>query len=306
MFNFFQIKPFKTGYLPPENGHRIYFQEIGNPTGIPVISFHGGPGGGSKTEHAGIFNLKTHRVILFDQRGCGLSTYQDPFYENTIQKTVSDGKRLIDYLKIKEKIIVAGGSYGATCALLFAETYPEISKKVIVNCVFLGRKQDSEWIYKTSRLFYPDLIQILENEAGKDGIINYYHKLIFSSKKSDQAKAFNYYKAYEHLLGEMDIQFPTHQPILEKKLNSFRIYMHYEKNHMFLKENQLLHDISKIAKIPLLIFHNRLDFCCPLYQAFDLHQAHPKSRLLIVADKGHGSKKFFKIMKETLKNENTR
>lgn len=63
-------KPYNCGYLPPKDGHEVFFMEFGNPQGLPVIVFHGGPGGGCSPKHAAIFNLKRYRVILFDQRGC--------------------------------------------------------------------------------------------------------------------------------------------------------------------------------------------------------------------------------------------
>ena len=52
------------------------------------------------------------------------------------------------------------------------------------------------------------------------------------------------------------------------------------------------------SDIPTIIFHNRLDFCCPVYQAWDLKQALPNARLEIIADYGHGSKKQFNLMKQ--------
>ena len=38
------IRAYNSGYLPKQDGHKIFFQEIGNPKGQPVICFHGGPG----------------------------------------------------------------------------------------------------------------------------------------------------------------------------------------------------------------------------------------------------------------------
>ena len=198
-------------------------------------------------------------------------------------------------IKVKEKVIV---SLILACTVLStavsANAVQGQPEKIPEEFFNMSVQQRIEWIDENVPATHHEGIRV---NNGQRGYLETYYGVGHNEARMGEEG---------DLLGEMDIQFPTHQPILEKKLNSFRIYMHYEKNHMFLKENQLLHDISKIAKIPLLIFHNRLDFCCPLYQAFDLHQAHPKSRLLIVADKGHGSKKFFKIMKETLKNENSR
>ena len=48
--------------------HSIYFEEYGNPNGIPVLFLHGGPGSGCNDTHKTIFNCKKYRVILLDQR----------------------------------------------------------------------------------------------------------------------------------------------------------------------------------------------------------------------------------------------
>lgn len=297
MFNFFKTKPYHTSYLPTEDGHCIYFQEVGNPTGIPVISFHGGPAGSGRVKHAKIFNLKKYRVILFDQRGCGFSTYQDPLYQNTTLKTVQDAKRLLNYLNIKRKVIVSGGSFGATCALLFAETYPDLVSKLVLNSVFLGRKKDAEYMSPTIPLFYMDMLTQLWNKTGTKNLDSYYYKLIFSKKQADNIDAVHHYRALERMVGDLEPKFST-APVSEKDILRFRIFMQYQKNHFYLKDNQLLKNANKIAHIPTLIYQNRLDFCCPPYQAYEIHQALPKSKLVIVGDIGHGSLKLFKRIRE--------
>ena len=74
MFNWFAPKVFNQGYLPEQDGHRVFFTEAGNPSGQPVLVFHGGPGGCARLHHAAVFGRRKFRVILFDQRGCGRST----------------------------------------------------------------------------------------------------------------------------------------------------------------------------------------------------------------------------------------
>ena len=40
-----------------QNQHIIYFEEYGNPLGIPVIFLHGGPGSGCNEAQKAIFNF---------------------------------------------------------------------------------------------------------------------------------------------------------------------------------------------------------------------------------------------------------
>ena len=58
---------------------------------------------------------------------------------------------------------------------------------------------------------------------------------------------------------------------------------------------------AKIKNIPTLILHNRMDFCCPVIQAWELHKALPKSKLTIVAEYGHSSPRLLKEVKKQLK-----
>ncbi len=301
-FSFFkkEIKPYDTGWLSVGSGHEIYYQQFGNPKGEVVLSFHGGPGGSARAKHASHYDLTKWRVMMFDQRGCGLSRYRDLLKDNTAPMSVKDAKALLDHLKIKGKITVAGGSYGAGLALLFAETYPTRVKQLILNSVFLMRREDCEWMSHTSRLFYPDLIDEMRRQAGSDNIVPFYHKLIFSDKYRDLQQAQKYYGSYERLMGEVDASFEKTPALTDKAIRSSQIFLTYEKNHIFVKENEILRNIKKIASIPTLIVHNRLDFCCPVVQAYDLHQALPKSKLVIVPDKGHGSSRLFKTLEREI------
>ena len=299
---FFQKKPFQSGFLPSLDGHEIFYQQFGNPKGEPVLYFHGGPGGSSKVTQATIYDLKRFRVILFDQRGSGKSAFRDPVYKNTTQDTLQDAARLLNFLKIKTKIIVSGGSWGATLALLFAETYPEKVKKIVVSQVFLARNRDRGWTDCDAVRFYPDIMDALQKPAGKKDIVAYYHDLIFSDSIENQEEALALYGQAEELIGQI---LPTFKPAFwdEKAVRKLRVFMHYEKNRHFIKENQILNEIAKIRSVPMFIFHNRMDFCCPLEQAWELHKNCPKSKLTIVPDTGHGSPRLFKKMKKILKKE---
>jgi hypothetical protein len=42
-----EIGPFETGYLPLTGGHVMYWEQVGNPRGAPVLFLHGGTGAGA-------------------------------------------------------------------------------------------------------------------------------------------------------------------------------------------------------------------------------------------------------------------
>ncbi len=60
-------------------------------------------------------------------------------------------------------------------------------------------------------------------------------------------------------------------------------------NQLFLEPNQLLHNMNKIRHIPGVIIHGRYDMCCPVTNAWDLHQAWPEAQLHIIPDAGHSA-----------------
>ncbi len=300
IFNLFkhETKPYNTGYLPECDGHQIYYQQIGNPSGEIVLSFHGGPGGAARPTHADIFDLKKYRVIIFDQRGCGKSLLKNPFYKNTLPETINDAARLLAHLNIRGKITLRGSSFGTTCALLFAETFPDRVKKMVLISTFLARPKDAD--IATRPLFYPDVMDLFQKQAGRRSIFDYYYKLAFSDKRTDRLRALRYYGSFERKLGKTSVDFPVIQAT-DRDILSMQIALDYEKHHFYLRNNQLMKNIGTIKHIPCFIYQNRLDFCCPPYQAFELHKQLPKSKLTIFSDKGHGSFRLTQYIKKDLK-----
>ena len=95
--------------LPELDEHIVSYSEHGNPMGPAILSFHGGPGSNSKPKHAEVFDLKTYRVILFDQRGCGASLPLGETKNNTTLDLLKDTERIREALGI-EHWFVAGSS----------------------------------------------------------------------------------------------------------------------------------------------------------------------------------------------------
>lgn len=294
MFNFFNNKIFDKGWLPEYEGHKIYYQQMGNPNGEIVLSFHGGPGGNCKPSHAQYFNLKKQRVIMFDQRGCGRSESEDIATLNDTKRLIKDAKRLLEHLQISEPIIISGGSWGSTLALLFAEKYPELTKKLALFSIFLARKEDRDWMLKNSGLFYPDLLEEIYRQSEGENPYTHYAKLAFSENLGSIQTAIKYMVQYEYLMGQTDASFKEMR-IDNKAITSARISLYYAANRYFLEENEILKNIDKIKDIPTLIIHNRLDMCCPLQGAWELYRSLNNAEIKIIADIGHGGSKLKKV-----------
>lgn len=297
MFGFFNKKVLSSGYLPSFEGHEIFYQELGNPNGEVVLSFHGGPGGKSKKSHAEYYNLKKQRVILFDQRGSGLSKAEDITTLNDTKRLIKDAKRLLEYLGIEGPISVGGGSWGSTLALLFAEKYPNQVKQIYLSSVFLARREDMEWMLRDSGLFYPDLLEEIKNQSDGENPYTHYAKLVFSNDLGSIQKAIKYMVHYEYQLGKTNPSFEEVR-IDNEIINSARIYLYYAANRYFLEPNEILKNIDTIKDIPTLIVHNRLDMCCPLKGAWDLYRSLNNAKIEIIDDIGHGGAKLKKAFRK--------
>lgn len=294
-------RPFDEGFLPTTDGHGIHYYQYGNPVGIPVLSFHGGPGGSSRAKYAKLFDLKRYRFLQFDQRGCGLSQAADLLFRNETSYLLQDATHLLAYLHINEPIVVHGVSWGSTLALLFAEAYPKMVRRIVVSSVFLAREEDYMWVKRDSERFYPDLWVKMRQMIPQKNFFATYEKLLFSENEEDYLRAVSTYGSFEHKLGQLNPQMEMLEAVEEGDLRSIRIAAYYDGNHYFINENQILRNSDKIKHIPIIIAHNRLDFCCPVKQAWDLYQAMPQADFKICAGYGHSTPKLLKEVKKMIR-----
>jgi proline iminopeptidase len=66
-----EISPYASGMLAVDGRHTIYWEQSGNPDGVPVVFLHGGPGAGSAPVHRRVFDQQFYRIVVFVQSGCG-------------------------------------------------------------------------------------------------------------------------------------------------------------------------------------------------------------------------------------------
>lgn len=280
--------------LAVDDIHQVYVEECGVPDGVPVVFLHGGPGAGCEPYHRQLFNPEKYRIILFDQRGCGRSTPHASLENNTTQHLISDMERIREEMGIK-KWVVAGGSWGSTLALAYAETHPENILGLIVRGIFLATPKEVHWFYQegASQVF-PDYWQdflhpIPENERG-NLLQAYYNRLTGDDEiaRMGAAKAWSLWEARTATL-------LPHASILEhfgdphNAMSIARIEAHYFQNDSFLEENQLLKNASRLKDIPGYIIHGRYDMICLMQQAYDLHNAWEGSELFVIQGAGHSA-----------------
>ncbi|MBX3022994.1 MAG: prolyl aminopeptidase [Bdellovibrionales bacterium] len=290
------IQPYRTGRLRVSDRHEIYFEEVGNPKGSPVLFVHGGPGGGVEPSHRRYFDPAHYRVILFDQRGCGQSTPYADLAENTTWDLVSDIEKLREHLGV-EGWIVFGGSWGSTLSLLYAETHPSRVKGLVLRGIFLCRKQEIHWFYQdgASHIF-PDVWEHYKNAIPADerhDFVTAYYKRLTSANRDERLAAARAWSMWEGATSKL---IPDARMVESFGTDGFaeafaRIECHYFIHGIWMRnDNQILEDVHRIRHIPCEIIHGRYDVVCPVENAWDLHKAWPESALHIVADAGHSAK----------------
>jgi proline iminopeptidase len=286
------IQPDKTWHFPVSDIHQLYIEESGNPDGVPVVFLHGGPGGNCEPGHRRFFNPEEYRIILFDQRGCGKSKPHASLEQNTTWDLVEDLEKIRNYLEI-ESWVVFGGSWGSTLGLIYAQTYPERVRGLILRGIFLAREQDVRWLFQggAARIF-PEawehyLEPVPEDERG-DMIVAYYKRLTSQNEivRMGAAKAWSIWEGTTATLMP-DKNVIEHFSDPHIALSIARIECHYFINHSFISPGQILDNIDKLENIPGFIVHGRYDVICPVDQAVLLSQHWENSKLSIIDNAGH-------------------
>ncbi len=287
------IEPYQTGTLAVSALHTLYFEQVGNPDGQPIVFLHGGPGGGIDPIYRRYFDPDRWRVILFDQRGCGRSTPHAELLENTTWDLVSDIEKLREHLDIQQWAVF-GGSWGSTLSLAYSQTHPKSCTALILRGIFLLRQKELRWFYQEGASYlFPDAweeyLKPIPIEEQGDLITAYYQRLTHPDPlvRAEAAKAWSVWEAStSKLLVDPNLQ----QKFGEGQFaDAFaRIECHYFVNKGFFSpEDQLLRNCDRIRHLPIVIVQGRYDVVCPMVSAWELHQALPESELIVVPDAGH-------------------
>jgi proline iminopeptidase len=287
------IAPYETGFLPLSSGHVMYWEQVGNPRGQPVLFLHGGPGAGAGAVHRRFFDPQHWRVIIFDQRGAGRSRPLGELRDNTTPHLVRDIEVLRQFLGIEDWLLF-GGSWGSTLALAYAQEHPNRVLGCVLRGVFLGRRDEVVWFLDGLRRVFPDawaaFSEHLPPEERGDLLGAYLRRLC----DPDPAVHLPAARAWSQYEGSCSTLLPSPETVASfaqdrTALGLARIEAHYFAHDLFLPPEGLLGRMNRLAGMPAEIVQGRYDMVCPATTAFELAAAWPSARLTVIPDAGHSA-----------------
>ncbi len=285
------IDPFDQRMLDVGDGHKLYVEQCGNPSGIPVIVLHGGPGGGCSPAMRRYFDPDVYRVVLFDQRGCGRSTPHASVENNTTWHLVADIERIRETLEI-DRFIVFGGSWGATLSLVYGISHPERVRNLVLRGVFMMTQAELDWFYGGGAgQFWPETWARFESlipEEERGDLVGAYHRRLFSGDLREEVRFARAWSSWENALASVYSNGHGGEAPAEYARAFARLENHYFVNAGFLEQDGwILKNAGKLRGIPGVIVQGRYDMICPPRRAWELSRAWPEGELRMIRNAGH-------------------
>lgn len=278
--------------LKVDSLHSLYWEESGNPDGIPTVYLHGGPGEGAAPSKRRFWDPDAYRIVLFDQRGAMRSTPLAELRDNTTAHLIQDIETLRKSLGI-ERWLVAGGSWGTTLALAYGQAHPEACLGFLLRGVLLGTDDEIDWFLYGMRRFFPraheDFARWLPESEREDLLAGYLRRLTGDdlALRLEAAQHWVRYSASCSQLQHDPEQVEAQSSDQRLALAMGRLDAWYFSERFFLEEDQLIQNMQRICHLPCAIIQGSYDMICTPNSAYRLHKAWPGSLLRMIPDAGH-------------------
>ena len=287
------IEPYATGFLQVDAIHTLYWEESGNPDGIPVVFLHGGPGAGASPIHRRFFDPSVYRIVVFDQRGSGRSRPMAEIRDNTTDLLISDMERLRRHRGV-DRWHVFGGSWGSTLALAYAQAFPDQTISLVLRGIFLMQRREIDWFLYGMRMIFPEAWHRFTGflpEAERHDLLEAYYRRLIDPSPAVHLPAARAWSTYE---GSCSTLMPNPDGVAAAgddahAIGLARIEAHYFRNNLFDPETRILDGLNAIRSIPAVIVQGRYDIVCPIRTADMLRRAWPEARYVVVPDAGHSA-----------------
>lgn len=294
------IEPFESGTLEVEDGISIYWETSGNPSGIPVLYLHGGPGAGLKTGYRRRYDPEKYFIISFEQRGCGRSVplitdALDRLHLFNTSNFIADIEKLRKHLNVSSWL-VTGISWGTTLALAYAQAHPTRVKALVLAAINLATSVEVRWITEGVGAIFPEAWEAFRQAvqpAPEQSLIDAYYECIVSDDFRVRQKAYDAWCQWEFAHVSLDplaAPNPSFEDEQFKAVFATQV-IHCWKHAAFMTDTQILDNMPALNDVPGVLIHGRLDVSSPVKTAWDLNRAWGSGRLIIIEDEGHGGPK---------------
>lgn len=285
--------------MPTHDGHSVYWEVYGNPTGKPAIVLHGGPGSGATPWWRQFFDPSRYRVVMFDQRGCGRSTPSArddlaALENNTTAHLIADIEALRDLLGI-DRWLLFGASWGSTLGLSYAVQHPDRVSELVLWALVTTRASDVHWLTHVMGQVYPkefdELLSVLPPESRSGNIPAAMSALLRSPDAGLRDQAARAWCAWEDRIATLSgpvVPSPRWQEP-SARLGFARLVTHYFSRHAFLNDDAITSRLHRISHIPAYFLRGRLDIASPLRPAYEIAQHLPMATLEIIETDAHGA-----------------
>lgn len=281
------------GRLDVGHGHRIYHEQAGTPDGVPVLLLHGGPGSASSPRQRDPFEPTRYRIVQFDQRGCGRSTPLGEIAHNHTDALIEDIEALREQLGIG-RWLVAGGSWGAALALVYAARHREHVLGLLLRGTFLAERADLDWFFHGVSALVPqvhaEFLTALPRHW-RHRVVTYLDRCLQDPER-DGARTSRLVRAWHAYETRLDTgpgaPYPAPPaPDMERLVARYRVQAHYLARRCFLARSTVIQSAAALRGLPLALVHGSHDRVCRPLNAWRVHRACAGSRLAWAAGAGH-------------------
>ena len=192
-----------------------------------------------------------------------------------------------------KKWLVTGGSWGASLAVLYAQSHPERVSALILRG-FTDLYNHNEFDHCVAKYMNPQRMDELYSAVGlnylkhnEQEMVRRYTQKLKKGNNKTRKKLYSYYCNTDDMHGTSDPK--KHKDTHKENVQLTNIDFHYIRNRFFLRpKSQMIleKNVKKIKHIPITFIHGKFDTVCPLHMAYELHKRLKKSKLIVV-NAGH-------------------
>ena len=258
-----QGKTFKT------SGVSLYYEVIGTAGGTPLVVANGGPGFDHTYLHlSDVWDTiaKTHRVIVYDQRGNGRSSPIEHGQSCTLRDQIEDLEALRAHIGA-DRIELLGHSWGGFLVMAYAARYPQHIQHLLIVDSAAPKWSDTVFLFKdifpegVEREDASDFVAKMgDKSAANSALGEYLSMLFYSPEKRDMALA---------KMSDVDENRDINQAI----------------NHD-LERFDLNPELPKF-RFPVIVMTGRYDINVAPIVAYKIHKAIAGSKFVVFDRSGH-------------------